>query len=131
METLLNRAIRCINFYKGFENKTTQLYYKSKILKIEDAFNLEIGKFMFKLQNNLLPISFKPYFKPAKLVHPHNTRNLDNKLFIPRINKKSGQKTLSFLGSQKWNQVSQKIKNSKSLKLFTKNYEEFLLENYK
>ena len=86
---------------------------------------------MYRLTNNLLPKPFEPYFKPVNLIHSHNTRNADNRLFIPRINKKKGQKSLSFLGSQKWNYIPQKIKDSMSLKQFTKKYEEFLLENYR
>ena len=120
IETLLDRAVRCINFYRGFENKTNNLYYKIKLLKVEDLFNLEIGKFMFKLNNNLLPKPFKPYFKSVNSIHSHNTRNVD-KLFIPRLNKKIGQKSLSFLGSKTWNNITKKIRGKKTLKILQKN----------
>ena len=130
IEILLNKAIRCINFYKRGEDRTTELYYKDKLLKFKDIFNLELAKFMFKFTNGTLPECFSQYFTPTSTIHTHNTRNVINKLFIPRMNKKQGHQTISFLGSLCWNSIPDEIKKAKYIKSFTKKYKSNLLKLY-
>ena len=130
IEILLNRAIRCINFHKREQGKTTPLFYKDKILKLKEIFNLELAKFMHKYTNNYLPKSFNEYFNPAINIHSHNTRNIHNKFFIPRVNKKLGQKSISFLGSQSWNNIPNSLKDIKYSNTFAKKYKNHLLETY-
>ena len=130
IETLFDRAIRCINFYNGRHGKTTQLYYQDNILKLKDIYNLELSKFMFKHYKNLLPESFNSYFSLTKTIHSHNTRNIENKLFIPRINKKSGHKSISYLGAQHWNNIPNSLKQNKTINAFSKQYKNYLINQY-
>ena len=119
---LLNRAIRCINFYKGKEGLTTKLYIKDNLLKAQEIFHLELAKFMYKFFNKLLPETFSSYFTLSKNIHLHNTRNIQNKLFVPRTQKNIGQKSISFMGTQLWNTIPQQIRSNKNLNLFIKQY---------
>ena len=86
---------------------------------------------MYKYNNNSLPTSFNNYFSPVDNIYSHNTRNKKFKLFIPRVNKKLGQKSISFLGSKCWNKIPKKIKNLKYLNTFTKQLKNHLLEAYR
>ena len=131
IEILYNRAIRCINFYRKGNGQTTKLYYNDKLLKLNEIFELELAKFMHKYNNNSLPKSFRNYFVPADNIHSHDTRNKKSKLFIPRANKKLGQKSISFLGSKCWNKIPNKIKDIKYANTFTKQLKIHLLETYR
>ena len=131
IDILYNRAIRCINFYRKGNGQTTKLYYNDKLLKLNEIFELELAKFMHKYNNNSLPKSFNNYFVPSDNIHSHNTRNKKSKLFIPRANKKLGQKSISFLGRKCWNKIPNTIKDIKYSNTFTKQLKNHLLETYR
>ena len=81
LNILLNRALRCLNFLGRRDKKMSKIYFEERILKIEDNFKLELGKFCFKYNNNLLPNAFNEIFTNISAVHQYNTRNHDNRLF--------------------------------------------------
>ena len=85
---------------------------------------------MFKHYKNSLPKSFNSYFSLTKKIHSHNTRNIENKLFIPRINKKSGHKSISYLGAQHWNNIPNFLKQNKTINAFSKQYKNYLINQY-
>ena len=86
---------------------------------------------MYKLTFKLLPPLFNLYFKSIKEIHSYNTRNTSNNMFIPSVNKKAGHQTISFLGSQHWNKITDSIRTNKTITLFKKQYKESILNSYK
>ena len=53
---------------------TNLLDSKLKVLKLDDMINVEIAKFMFKFDNQMLPDFFNNYFTKLDNVHNYNTR---------------------------------------------------------
>ena len=82
LNVLLNRALRCINYLGRRDKKTSLIYFDKNILKIEDIFKLELGKFCFKFCKNVLPTAFNNYFTNLQSIHSHNTRNSANRFFL-------------------------------------------------
>ena len=70
------------------------LFLKDQILQVDDIFSLELGKFVYKFNNNQLPPVFDNYFKDLTEIHDHNTRGKEDNYFVERINSKMGSNTL-------------------------------------
>ena len=64
------RIITCSKY-----NAHTDPIFKSlNLLKIQDIFNLSLLKFIFKLENDMLPVYFYSMFISDPVTHSHNTR---------------------------------------------------------
>ena len=71
---------------------STPLFFKEKLLKVQDIFKIRIAKFIYTSLNKTSPANFHLWFKLTIQVHNHNTRSqyidienyiLTNNLFIP------------------------------------------------
>ena len=51
------------------QDRTNLLYFKLKILKLEDMIAMEYAKFIFKFNNHMLPDSFNCYFTNLENAH--------------------------------------------------------------
>ena len=58
--------------------KNNALYQKHKILKIDDVYKLELGKFKYVYHVNDLPEIFETYFLFIDHAHHYNTRSKSN-----------------------------------------------------
>ena len=77
------------------QDQTNLLYFKLKILKLDDTIAGEYAKFISKLNNHMLPDSFNYYFTKLESVHKYNTKQKQrNKYFQFHISSESGRKTL-------------------------------------
>ena len=86
---------------------------------------------MYKLNNNQLPEYFHPIFKFTHLTHTHQTKSsTSNNYFVPRKNCSAGLKTLGYLGTKFWNQISINYKNKKCLNSFANSYKKSILKSY-
>ena len=130
LQVIQNRLIKCITFAK-LKDLLSPKYKETKILKIKDIYQLEVGKFMFKYKSQNLPENFESYFFNLSNIHSHNTRlnKKDNK-YLPRVRTCLGQKKLHFAGVQIWNNLPPLIQNIQSLPSFSKKFKENLIENY-
>ena len=126
--TLMNRAIRCIHF-SHFKDNIKHFYLKHNILQIPNLFKLELGKFMFKYNQGLLPTIFNKYFATTNTIHQHNTRFSKNNYFLPRKNKTKGQRSLTYLGSKLWTEIPDCLKACFNTFTFSNKYKKFLLKN--
>ena len=61
--------------YNYFRTKITPLYKKLNLLKLDDIYNLELGKIMHKFHSSNLPDNFNHLFRPVNQVHCHATRS--------------------------------------------------------
>ena len=60
---------------------------------LNDIYRLELAKFMHKICNNKLPLSFQKLFTKIELVHSHLTRKHTKfNCYLPRASKTAGQK---------------------------------------
>ena len=91
-----------------------------KILQVDDIYKLEVGKFMYKFNNDLLPENFKDYFKYVSTIHTHNTRTASNMCLYPIRARTNFQKnTLKYKGVEVWNSIPISIKQLPSVKSFS------------
>jgi len=91
IEVLQNNILRACFFYLRHFH-VTPLYSNFKVLKLQDMFQMEIAKFMFKFNNQMLPASFNNYFIKLDSVHRYDARqknllNTFNPLLVPKVGK--------------------------------------------
>ena len=88
---------------------------------------MEWGKMMFQFQNRMLPKAFENYF--SKPTHQHATR-FASSLNFELVRAKSLREGLMLrtIGPKTWMGVPLEIKKSTSLRVFTKDYRSFLIE---
>ena len=95
------------------------VYNELEILQVDDIYRLEVGKFMFKFYNDLLPENFKEYFKFVSGIHHYNTRMSSNMCMYPiKLNTKFSKNSLKCKGVEVWNDIPLHIKNLNSIKSF-------------
>ena len=126
---LMNKALRCINFCCPREH-VEQFLLKDHLLQVNEIFQMELAKFMYKYNNNSLPGCFNSYFTKVNDKHSYNTRASQSNFFIPRKQCSKGQYGLDFLGPGLWSRIPESIKNQKTLTLFISSYKPILLKKY-
>ena len=89
-------------YYKKYDNSVRELKTQKKILDVKSLYLYEIGLFMFKFNNNLLPDNLKNYYKSVKNVNNYQTRSLETSFFLPKFNSTICHKSLSYQGSKLW-----------------------------
>ena len=98
----LNNYVRTITGGRKFDH-VTPLFKQLKLLKLHDIYQLELGKFMYQLNWNKLPIIIQSLFTKIEDLHKYNTRQAKTtKLFLPRVSKQMAKIQLSFRGPQHW-----------------------------
>ena len=107
----LNNIVRTITGSRKFDI-VTPLLKQLKLLKLHDTNQLELGKFMYQLNWNKLPIIFQSLFTKIEGLHKYNTRQAKTaKLFLRRVYKQMTKTQLSFRGPQHWSLIPSDIKN--------------------
>ena len=102
---LQRRAIRIINNVPPLSN-TDLLFKKFKIISVADINKLQVAVFMYSYHSNLLPLSFKNLYTFNYAIHSHKT---------PLFKYNFSRTTVKFTGAKNWNEMPNKIKNSKTL----------------
>ena len=81
------------------------------LLKIEDIFLLELGKFMHRANSNNLPTNFDAYFTRIENMHSHNLRSIKNKTFYSKFSKTNKYKNwLTNSGVDLWKKIDPGLK---------------------
>ena len=108
---------------------TDPIFVKLNFLKVEDIYNYQVLKCVFKCINRTTPIQFHDWYKLSHVIHEHSTRsNFDvieglsiNNLFIPSARTTNyGLKQLKVNGPRIWNKIPSSLKNITSLSVFLK-----------
>jgi len=73
LNVLHNKVLRAMT-YSSYKSRVSPLYKKLNLLKIDDIYILEIGKFMHKLHWGRIPVNFDQFFTPVSRAHSHATR---------------------------------------------------------
>ena len=105
LDSLIKLQKRAIKIIVGVHPRThtEPLFQKLKLLKCEDFNKYLIGRLMFRIQNNELPI-FQNFFTRKRDVHFHDTRQKDY-LHIPPFKTKLGKASLRYNGASIWNVI--------------------------
>ena len=125
LKSLQNKVIRYITHSSPNEN-IAQAYQKLGILKLDEIYFLEVGKFMYKSTTLALPSSFDEYFK--NISHQYNTRT-NNTFSLPLPRTDFGKQSIKFAGVKVWSEIPPKVKNSLSLQLFNSQLKSYIIEN--
>ena len=129
LEIMQNKIIRASLFC----HKRTligNLYVNFHVLKLSDLIKLEYVKFMYRFENNLLPVSFKKYFTNLDCIHAYDTRSKQkSKYFLPRYQTNYGKKSLQYFGIKLWSEIPQEIKCLSYIS-FKKIYKNYLFDLY-
>jgi hypothetical protein len=124
---LLNKIVSCIMNTKRFNNSA---YKELELLKFTDVTKLELGKFMYKLVNKLLPTDiYETVVGRQNQDRHYQTRNRN----VPRIAKHtSNLYNNSFLvrSNLVWTQLPEHIKSTTHIKSFKQNFKKLTLSNY-
>ena len=105
LDYLIKLQKRAIRIIVGVHPRThtEPLFQKIKLLKCEDINRYLIGRLMFRIQNNELPI-FQNFFKRNRDIHSHDTRQKDY-FHIPPFKTKLGKANLRYNGASIWNVI--------------------------
>ena len=142
---LQKRAMRIMTFNDQFPVNPGPLCPSNPIflnlgtIEVDDIFNYQICKFIFKSLNDLTPVNFRGWFKFSRDFHNHNTKmnyNMDNKTSNNYLVKHSartinyGYKLLKVNGPRIWNELPHNIINQNSLSTFLKHLKSHYLSKY-
>ena len=132
LTSLSNRAVRIMVFAPFGNIDVSSIYKYLNIPEIPKIFSLESGKFVFKLQNGMLPIeNIAQHFKlrNSDTTHHYNLRNRGIHMQTISYETTHGSKSIQCRGAKLWNEVSDDIRKSTSLNLFKKRFKAFLIED--
>ena len=89
-------AIRMITSTRK-RDRTSENYFKLKILKVNDLYYYNVAIFMHKYINDNLPSVFNEYFIKNSMIHERDTRNKEM-LRIPLYKKSLGNLFIKNMG---------------------------------
>ena len=110
------KAVRIMNFMKKRDDPNS-FFKADNLLRLDESLKLSSAKFIWKVQNHLVPPSIESIF----------TRRNDLSFHVPHRRIDVTQHCISFNGIQVWNRIPQKIKLAKSISSLKINYKKFLL----
>ena len=118
--------------FAPFRINTEPIFDYLNFLNVSQIFCLETGKFVFKSNKGLLPIStIANYFEREPANHRHNLRNGNNRLAVPLVLLSSyKRKSLYIRGLHMWNDIPQSLKSSDSFNIFKKNFKSYVSQEY-
>ena len=130
MSTRLNKMIKTITFAKKFCH-VSPIFKALNILKIDDIYQLELGKFMYQTFNGNIPQKIDKDFIKLSSVHKHYrpTTHTINKFHLPQVNTCYDHKMLSSARIKLWSKLDPDLKSLGWLS-FKKHFKRKLLQKY-
>ena len=132
LKILVNRAVRIITFAPFGRVDLKPIYSYLKVLDIDKVYSLETYKHMFKVKNNLIPVSIGNHFKNRNNFEPTHSYNLRNRKKSPQIEVRltSSEKSIQLRGEKLWAELPDTFKSCASLIKFKRMLKLSLLESY-
>ena len=115
----MKKAIRIMCF-KPRDEPSLPLFKSLGILPLDRAIKLRQGKFMWKLVNNYLPLSLSSNFTS-------HTITVKSQFAMPAPRLDLASRHINYAGIKLWNEIPVRIKQSKTPKAFSKNFQQYLL----
>ena len=115
---------------KDFHFSANEMFKNMDLLKIQDIFELELGKFMHRAQSNELPENFKNYFTRIENMHSYNLRSIKTKTFHTKFTNTSKYKNwLTNSGVELWKNITPEMKEL-TYKSFAAKYKQNIIDSY-
>ena len=121
---LQKRVIRIIDKL-DFGVHTNEL----KILKLEDIYLFNLGKFIYKYKHNLLPDCFECPLLTVDRVHNYDTRN-SKAFYVPTCRTNFRKFSVNYQGSIFFNTLNSEIRNSSSIFIFQAKLKSSIFSGY-
>ncbi len=116
--------------FSQYDDHSTPLFKKLKIIKLYDLITFHVACFMYKFYNKLLPPVFKDFLIEVNAVHNYNTRLSSKKsYYLPKVRTNYGLFNIRFLGTKIWNSIDETVK-SFSFQKFKKRLRDNYLDKY-
>ena len=93
----IKKAVRILSF-KRKDCHTETLFVNLRILNFDSYNEFTIGKFMWKLSNNYLPMCITTLFKSSEIVIPGH----ENNFILPTISIEIKRRSITFNGIKVW-----------------------------
>ena len=113
----------------GYNEHSEPLFKNLKCLKFDDIVYAKTANIMYKANNNNLPSNVQEIFMKVNTIHSYSTRQQSN-LHVQATNTTLKQKCVSHIGTKIWNNLSQDLKHSRSVRTFQKNIKTSLIDKY-
>ena len=125
---VIQRKIIRIMTFSDFQARTTPLFLKLNILKLQDIYKLNLSLLFHKIHNN--EIVGQHNLTNITSIHSHNTRLSHNINYFTNYHKTNiGRSTYSAAGNKIWTSLPSNFKN-KSYNTFKQDYKNLLIQNY-
>ena len=128
LHILQKRALRAVS-NSEFRSPSNPLFVKYNHLKVVDLCKYNIGTFMYKFCNDILPSTFNNMFTTNADNHNYDTRHASD-FEYPNTRLEFGSKSIGYQGVKIWNNIPMHVKNSKNLNSFKHSYKEILISEY-
>ena len=135
LQRLQNKAIRIINF-ANYDDPSTPLYHKSKILKLSDHVRLENFFYVHNSLNGNLPLPLRNTFQLVADTHSINTRDASKfKIMLPKVRTQNyGINIITYRSVAFWNTIVSLFSNEKFHRLSKfickKNITKYFIDGY-
>ena len=121
LRTKIKKAVRVISFKKQTDH-SLPLFQQLKILPLDQEIKLKQGKFMWKLENNLIPHCIENNFtiNKASMISRNSSKK---KICLPLVRLDYSKRFITYSGVNLWNnEIPFTIKNAPSLGTFCKDF---------
>ena len=125
---LQKRAIRIIS-NSSFYAHTLPLFYRHNLLTLNDHYKYQLGIFLYRHNNGLLPSDFHSFFHTNSYYHNYNTRGRDN-LFQPLTRTVFAHSQVRSMGVLFWNSLSTNLRSSPNINIFKKHLKKYIISLY-
>ena len=119
------RAIRIIKNVK-YNAHTDPLFKELQILSVSEIINLETSKLMYNVFKNNVPEPISDMFEASTNRHSYMTRYRNDPQFYQKPTVSAILKSFLYKGPDLWHNLDLNLKESSSLKCFTRNYKRLM-----
>ena len=108
---LQNKILRA-SLFLPMHHSTNLLYTKFCVQKLDDMIKMKLAKFMFKVNNKMLPNSFNNYFLRLDKIHKYNTRQTKrNEYFQSFVSSEAVRRALCHICLKLWKDIPQDLRH--------------------
>lgn len=118
---LQKKVIRIIN-RTAFNEHTNQYFVNMKILKLNELYELQVAKYMYRYMNQLLPQGIYCAFNLNQHDHQYNTRRIFRNYYATS--------EINNIGHSIWSNLTDTIKKANNINTFKKRLKQSLLDKY-
>ena len=122
---LQKRVIRIIN-KDTFDDHTDPIFRDLKLLRLDQIYLYQLGKFMYLYRSGSLPEYFHNYFPMTDEIHSYNTRSAKS-YYLPLCRTNIRQFSIKYKGPKFFNTFSFDISNCSTVSTFSSKLRNYLL----